>query len=613
MPAEETLRRHRRGTERWSSPAARAGPWVAIGALAIGALALGIVGFAKLAAATREPRSALDLFYLALQLFVLESGAVRAPVPWELEVARFLAPGVAAYTAVKALGLLFRERIEGFRARRSRKHVVVCGLGRKGWLLVRSLRERRHRVVVIEKDAENDRIAPCRAEGARVVVGDARSSRCLRNAGVSRARHLVAISEDDGANAEIAVQGRSLASERRGADLSCFAHVMDPGLCALLRTQELERPASQAFRLDFFNVFERGARQVLAEFPVWGRTSAEDREAAHMVVVGVGRFGGTLIAAAARGWQATYGRERGPLRATLLDRAADSKADALRLRYPHLGEICELRPRPMEFDSPEFQRGEFLFDAQGEADVTSTYVCVDDDSDALAAALALHRHLKEDRIPIVVRMTQAGGLASLLRTREGADQEFETLHAFALLERTCHAGLLEESTNEILARVIHQDYVEQQAEKGATPDTNPSMVAWEALTEGLKQSNREQAAHIGVKLRAAGCDLAPLTDLDAESFAFESAEVERLAEMEHARWVEERRREGWKRGPQKDVGRKISPFLVPWGELAESTKDSDREFVHGLPRFLARAGFQIVRLKRTGARQALENLGQPAG
>jgi Trk K+ transport system NAD-binding subunit len=552
---------------------ARAAQWVAIGALALTALALGIVGFGKLAAATQEPRSALDLCYLAL----------------------------AAYTAVKALGLLFREQIEGFRARLSRKHVVVCGLGRKGRLLARSLRERGRRVVVIEKDAENDRIAPCRAEGALVVVGDARSSRCLRNAAVSRARHLVAITEDDGLNAEIVVQGRLLASERRGADLSCFAHVMDPGLCALLRTQELERPAAQAFRLDFFNVFERGARQVLAEFPVWGETSAGDREAVHMVVVGVGRFGGTLIAAAARGWRATHRRERGPLRVTLVDRAADSKADALRLRYPHLGKICELRPRPMEFESPEFQRGEFLFDAEGETDVTSTYVCVDDDSAALAAALALHRHLKEDRIPIVVRMTQAGGLASLLRTREGGDEEFGTLHAFALLERTCHADLLAESTNEILARAIHQDYVEQQAEKGATPETNPSMVAWEALTEGLKQSNREQAAHIGVKLQAAGCDVAPLTDLDAESFAFESEEVERLAEMEHARWVEERRREGWELGPQKDVNRKISPFLVPWGELAESMKDYDREFVHGLPRFLARAGFQIVRLKRTAS------------
>jgi hypothetical protein len=71
--------------------------------------------------------------------------------------------------------------------------------------------------------------------------------------------------------------------------------------------------------------------------------------------------------------------------------------------------------------------------------------------------------------------------------------------------------------------------------------------------------------------------------------------------MEHARWVEERRREGWELGPQKDVNRKISPFLVPWGELAESMKDYDREFVHGLPRFLARAGFQIVRLKRTAS------------
>ena len=52
---------------------------------------------------------------------------------------------------------------------------------------------------------------------------------------------------------------------------------------------------------------------------------------------------------------------------------------------------------------------------------------------------------------------------------------------------------------------------------------------------------------------------------------------------------------GWRLGarvPEK----KLSPYLVSWGELAEEVRELDRLFIRGLPRFLAKAGFQIVRV-----------------
>ena len=55
----------------------------------------------------------------------------------------------------------------------------------------------------------------------------------------------------------------------------------------------------------------------------------------------------------------------------------------------------------------------------------------------------------------------------------------------------------------------------------------------------------------------------PLTALDADSFAFTPEEVERLAEMEHERWLAERRALGWTPGP-RDPQKKTNPNLVPW-------------------------------------------------
>ena len=61
-------------------------------------------------------------------------------------------------------------------------------------------------------------------------------------------------------------------------------------------------------------------------------------------------------------------------------------------------------------------------------------------------------------------------------------------------------------------------------------------------------------------------------------------------------WVEERKQAGWTRGP-KDLEKKTSPHLVRWNQLDEDTREIDRVFIRGLPRFLARAGFQIVRVE----------------
>jgi hypothetical protein len=77
--------------------------WPVIGSAIVLALVLGLIGFSRFFTALGESRSAWDVFYLTLQLFVLESGSVSGPVTWELQVARFLAPTVAAYTAVAAL------------------------------------------------------------------------------------------------------------------------------------------------------------------------------------------------------------------------------------------------------------------------------------------------------------------------------------------------------------------------------------------------------------------------------------------------------------------------------------------------------------------------------
>ena len=91
-----------------------------------------------------------------------------------------------------------------------------------------------------------------------------------------------------------------------------------------------------------------------------------------------------------------------------------------------------------------------------------------------------------------------------------------------------------------------------------------------------------------------GWGIAPLTDWDAgETFIFSPAQIEMLSELEHERWVRQRRLDGWTQGP-KDVEGKKTPYLGLWDTLNDEVKEWDRQAVRGIPAFLARAGYQIV-------------------
>ncbi|MGQ0701879.1 MAG: RyR domain-containing protein [Gemmatimonadales bacterium] len=150
----------------------------------------------------------------------------------------------------------------------------------------------------------------------------------------------------------------------------------------------------------------------------------------------------------------------------------------------------------------------------------------------------------------------------------------------------------ENAALERIAQAIHARYLANQRDR--KPPSDPAMQPWEALSETLKESNRDQARDIGNKLEAIRCRIVPL-DGSGPLTGLTAGEVEHLSILEHERWVEERRRAGWTLGPVRDLERKVTPYLVSWEELAEEIREYDREAVRAIPEVLAEAGFAMVR------------------
>lgn len=73
--------------------------------------------------------------------------------------------------------------------------------------------------------------------------------------------------------------------------------------------------------------------------------------------------------------------------------------------------------------------------------------------------------------------------------------------------------------------------------------------------------------------------------------------LELLAEAAHKVWMEGKLRDGWKYGPVTDKAGKIHSCLVPYSQLSEADRESDRDMVRGIPKILALAGYAITKRK----------------
>lgn len=568
--------------------------WLVVGLLGLVALVLGIFGFGRY---YKWDRSFWDLLHLSFQLFVLESGGVKIKTfnP-ALEIARLLAPLVAGYTVLQGLLIIFREQVQVFQLGFCRDHVIICGLGRKGTRLAEEFLDQGDRVVLIEKNSGNPQVNLFREKGALVLVGDAKDPHLLTKARVDRAKHLLCVCSEDDTNAEVTLAARELVPISSHHLLTCVVHIVDPELHRLLRQMEFEAPGTLGFRLALFNVFERGARAFFKRYLLLESPLVQgDGRAPHLMIIGLGRLGETLAAHAARTWWLNRKDHSPRLRLTLVDKAAESKSSALELRYPRLKDACEVQTCSLEVPSPDLLAAAQQFASVDVNEEKAVIVCLEDDSLALPMALDLAQHLSTRNTPIVVNLMENSGLMGLLYQAEGTGR-YSNLRAFNVLDETCTPELVLGGTNEILARALHEAYIRQQQAKDIIPETNPIMVPWEKLREDFKEANRRAADDIARKFAAIGCDIITMEDWEA-TFSYSSAELEKLAEMEHDRWVEDKIRAGWHFAPgPKDPARKTTPCLVSWIELPEEEKEKDREQVQIYPSLLHHEGFQIIRV-----------------
>jgi voltage-gated potassium channel len=123
-------------------------------------------------------------------------------------VALYILVGIVTLVVEGKLGLALGERRMRARIQDLRNHYILCGFGRVGEEIGREFRDRGIPFVVVESNEES--IRRTRQRGFLLVEGDAASDAVLIEAGIERARCLLAASDSDAGNTYIILTAKAI-------------------------------------------------------------------------------------------------------------------------------------------------------------------------------------------------------------------------------------------------------------------------------------------------------------------------------------------------------------------------------------------------------------------
>lgn len=605
--------------------------WTLVGLLAILSAVLGCIGFANTMTFASEggPNSWWDVVYASFRMFIFEAPDETAGWPVYLQVARALAPMVVLYTAAKAVWNMVEEEVALYGLLfRKRRFVVVCGIGETGFRIARDYcLNSSKRVVVIDNDPLNPMAAELRNYGAIQICGNAMDPLVLLKSRVIYAKELFLCTSDDKANIAIAKSAERLtrrlktgevksleakASRREPAiggeppdvSLRCFLCVDSPDIYEVFSVHSFFEINSSRFAIRLFNRRETIARNIfrLCAPDLYYRPAGRANEPMHILFIGFQALTREMILQTAL--TAHYTDFRLPKVTVLCNEADSDNIKRFLHRYPHLNETADLNfvhADPMTITPDRWH------DMQTATQFDVCYVSLQKDVESILSARRLNRlrrHSKLRPLNFVVCLNQQNFLAEIIDddfqdiSMDKLDlPEYEPIEYFECLDETISIDVVVNEALDVLARTLHNAYLNTQLANGATLRSNASLIPWSELPAHKKKANQHAAAHMDVKLRIANCIAMDLDAKEPEAvFPPDDLMMELLAQLEHRRWMADKYLAGYSYGEVRDEDRMLHPDLVPWEQLTEADKEKDRDNIRQIPHLLKLQEQKICRL-----------------
>ena len=494
------------------------------------------------------------------------SGLEANNVPWELIVAKICTIGILIFGAYKIIQKIFSEQFKLLKASFKKDHVISVGISKKGRQLFKSLKEDyNQKGVALEKETDHADISSVQKLGHIVIIGNAEEESTLMEAGIKRASTFIVFLENEQTVIEIIEAVQAIYDDSKCQNhLNCYLHISNPRLIDLVKNTGIHFQNSN-IKLHFFNIHKMLARQFFSQIPLdLKKQESNISNIKKVVFLGYGEFAKAMLIQAMRIFHVSTDNN---LQISIYSENKEKDSNYFNEQYPKAQHIF-----PISFHSFQGTFNEIIEEEElhSKGNETLFITAFDEDQENLNAALELLNRTQLHNFPIYVLNAEGIGLRKLMRYSEDSDR----IKFFGQMEDICNAEFITGKKQDQLAQAIHDDY--RKLLSGASSESSIYTSDWETLREDAKDANRAQADHILYKFLLTGKDW-PIKDPNEMTFTTE--EVERLAIIEHNRWMAHRYINGWDFGQVRDDNLKLHPSLIPWEILSESEKQKDRDTI----------------------------------
>lgn len=556
-----------------------AGKYRAILQLVFGAIAfiLGFWGFHLKSEAHSWPEYANN-FFRTMQLITLHFPSdFDAKVPWQLQIARLLLPLVAVSATFHILVGGVTRPLRLAMLPRAHDHVVLTGDQQLSEAALKALVADRRQVAALAVAFETSRRETLEGLGLTVVEANPLQAATFATLNLGRARGVFITTPDDLDNLNIAMLAlRAIDARAQGHSVALAVRIDREDLAGELDAALDGMTGRQRLRYCRLCPDRDGLRIELARYaPAFTKP---DRDApSHTLVIGLqGRWEQALAQLIVA--MQDHPTARPVLTLSLRD---DEKTGFARWRaaHPDLDLIVDIDVLDAGAHAlPDDEAAARTVAAHGAPHLT---VVLLDGADAISAALALRRPtsaLGANAAPILVRQTKEDRLLAALAETSISGRNHDRIAPFSGPIRAESVARVLDRKGDETAMALHTAYLDNAAQ--LAPGSPASIAAWDDLPENLREANRAAADHIAILFASVGVAFGDPTAV-GRALA-DPATLERLARVEHRRWMADRIERGWRSGKERDNARLIHPSICDFDALSAEDQEKDRNAVRKL-------------------------------
>jgi Trk K+ transport system NAD-binding subunit len=578
------------------------------------ALGLGTIGFHEYYQRSGQATTWFTCIYLSLQLFVLNSGGVFGKLPVLLEISRFMAPAVTAGGILLAIWEPFYKNYLLFKIHHWKNHIVVCGLSKKAELLIEDfLRQAdgKMNIVLIDPNSQHASLSKLIKKGVIYLEGNATDEEELMKANILHAKFLLALTNDEKINIQIAQKATHLYNQfpkkiLPDTILQVILHIDDFYTMNIFKEfhekavpeEAKYRPAGSKMDYHVFSIFQLAATYLVDHYSPDQYVDLRELEdpPAHILILGDTLTIEFLILEAAHMFHFANLKKT---KITVVSDDITRLTRKMEVIYPSLPETVEIQ----YINTAQFFIEQCPIDCN---EISVCYMSLEDDGKSVYFARKLRQFIYAQRRlknvtnsesltspviadfrspPIKVLLPRNTALVHIFSDIKTELNQLD-IELMNMDHQLCNKKTIvdDRKSEDFIAEHMHYEWAKIHAKKyGLSLGTMDS--EWDNLKDAQKDSNRLPARHLNIKLRFVQAEFTDQKDGEEWNIdTIDEATWDRIARIEHNRWMAEKYLNGFVHidaVPDKELMEllnltlKCHPDIVPFDQLSKEIQSYD--------------------------------------